>query len=195
MKGVLVVFSTLLLLTLGASMVNAGGPIPNVQVYFTSDWGTYGQTALVECPDAPHNTVLDSFYVVASNFNMWMIGIEYFLSLPFQINPLAQEVPNGGLVIGTAWIFPGIAISWPLPQNAFVPFAVTKIKFLYRCTLCQDGTDICIHVLNHQDTGFVRAVRWPDITFVNGIGMTSMICPTVPVEETTWGGIKALYQN
>jgi hypothetical protein len=193
MRKVLVVFSALLILVLGSSIASA--QIPNVQVYFTSDWGTYGQTALPECPPDPPGSVYDSLYVVASNFNMWMVGIEYYLSLPPQIMPIGFETPDGGLDIGTPWLLPGIATSWPMPQNAFVPYAVTKIKFFYNCQLCYQGINVPIDVMAYNGAGTtVRGISWPSITPVLGIGMRSSICWTVPVEETTWGNIKALYE-
>jgi hypothetical protein len=193
MRKVLVVFSALLLLTLGASMVNAGGPIPNVGVYFTSDWGTYGHTALPECPPDPPGTVFDSLYVVANNFNMWMIGAEYQVLYPPQIIWLADN--TGGINIGASPT--GIATTWPIPQNAFVPFAVNKVYFIYNCQLCYEGVNAPIVVVANPASisGQVQAVSWPGILVTFGIGMTSLICPTIPVEETTWGNIKAMYQD
>ncbi len=191
MKKVLVIFSAMMLLTLGASWVHAGGPIPNVQVYFTSDWGTYGQAQIPECPPNPPGTVLDSLYVVANNFGMWMSAIEYQVIYPPQIMWLSDY--TGGLDIGTSPT--GIATAWPLPQNAFVPFAVNKVLFIYLCQLCYEGTNIPIDVVPHPDSGLLRAVRWPDNFIVHAIGMRSLICPTIPVEETTWGNIKALYNE
>jgi hypothetical protein len=125
---------------------------------------------------------------VASNFGMWMSAIEYGIIYPPQLLFIGDD--TGGLDIGNS--ASGIATSWPFPINAFSPVLVNKIKFFYLCQLCYE-TDIPIVVVQHPITGFLRAVRWPDNVLFNGVGLTSLICPTVPAEETTWGNIKALY--
>jgi hypothetical protein len=178
---------------MGASLVNAGGPIPNIQVYFTSEWGTYGQTHLQECPPDPPGTVVGTLYIVAINFNMWMSAVEYQVNYPPQFIWLADN--TGGIDIGQSPT--GIATSWPLPQNAFVPYAVNTVTFIYNCQLCNSGPNIPICVVPNPAaiSGQVQAVRWPDGTLIPAIGMKSLICPTIPVEETSWGQIKALYND
>lgn len=190
MRKVLVVVSALLVLALGASIVSA--QIPNVQVYFTSDWGTYGAAHLDQCPAGTVGTL----YVVANNFNMWMSAIEFYIEMPalLGMSVIAESYPNDGLAIGTSYISPGVAIAWPLPQNAYSPCLVAEITVLYGGVCCDEGENIPIIVHPHGDTGLVRAVRWPDNGTVLGVGQTSLICPTVPAEETTWGNIKALYE-
>jgi hypothetical protein len=187
MRKVLVVFSALVILALGTSIVSAQ-PIPNVQVYFTSEWGTHGITAIEECPGVG---VLDTVYVVASNFNMWMSAAEYMVEYPPEVIHLADN--TGGIDIGASDT--GIATSWPLPQNAFVPFAVNAVTIMYNCVGCP-RTDIPINVVPNPASisGQVQAVRWPDNSLITAVGMLSLICPTVPVEETSWGKIKALYE-
>lgn len=187
MRKVLIISTALLILVLGASISSA--QIPNVQVYFTSDYGTYGHTHLDSCPDVPGG--LDSLYVVASNFGMWMSAIEYKVVYPWIFTWLTDN--TGGLDIGASPT--GITSAWTFPLNAFFPVSVNKVYFLYNCQKCYEGTDIPIDVVPHPETGFVRAVRWPDDATVNAIGMRSLICPTIPTEETTWGTIKALYNN
>jgi hypothetical protein len=186
MRKVLVV-SALLILVLGTSIASAQ-PIQNIQVYFTSEWGAYGKTTLDECP----GPVLGTLYVVASNFNMWMIGVEYKVEYPPEVTWLADN--TGGISdIGDSPT--GIATAWSLPQNAFVPFAVNEVTVLYNCTGCP-RTDIPINVVPNPGalSGQVHAVRWPDNVLIPAVGMVSLICPTIPVEETTWGTIKALYE-
>jgi hypothetical protein len=39
------------------------------------------------------------------------------------------------------------------------------------------------------------AVRWPDTTAIDLVGMTSLVCPgPVSTSTTTWGAVKALYR-
>lgn len=183
MRKVLFIFSALLILSLGTSIVSA--QTPNVQVFFDE---YFGQTHLAQCPPGAPGSVIDSAYVVASNFSMWISAIEYGIVYPPQLIFLGDD--TGGLDIGNSGS--GIASSWPFPINGYSPVLVNKIKFIYNCQLCFEQ-DIPIVVIPHPLTGFVRAVRWPDNNLFNGVGMTSLICPTVPAEETTWGNIKALY--
>jgi hypothetical protein len=187
MRKVLVILAALVLLTLGATWVNAQ-PIPNVQVYFTSEWDAYGKTAIEECP----GFVIGTLYVVASNFNMWMSAVEYQVEYPPEVTWLADN--TGGIDIGSSPA--GIATSWPLPQNAFVPCSVNDVTVLYNCEGCP-REDIPILVVPNPGaiSGNVQAVRWPDGALIPAIGMLSYICPTVPAEETSWGQIKALYDN
>ena len=183
MRKVLFVFSALLILSLGTSIVSA--QTPNVQVFFDE---YFGQTHLSQCPDAPTGTVVGTAYVVASNFGMWISAVEYGINYPAQLGFLGDN--TGGLDIGSS--ASGIASSWPFPINGYNPVLVNTVSFIFNCQLCFDQ-DIPIQVIPHPLTGFVRAVRWPDNILFNGVGMTSLICPTVPSEETTWGNIKALY--
>jgi hypothetical protein len=187
MRKVLVVVSALLILALGTSITSAQTPIPNLQVYFTSDWGTYGAAQLQTCP----GFVVGTIYVVANNFNMWMSAAEYQVLYPPEVIWVADN--TGGIDIGSSPA--GIATSWALPQNAFVPFAVNTVTVLYNCAGCPT-TDIPIVIVPNPGSisGQVQAVRWPDNSLIPAIGMTSLICPTVPAEETTWGSIKALYE-
>jgi hypothetical protein len=188
MRKVLVVLPALLLLTLAASSVNAQ-PIPNIQVYFTTEYGVYGKTHLDECPGVG---VVDQIYIVASNFNMWMIAVEYKVQYPPYVSLVADV--TGGIDIGFSDV--GIATSWPLPQNAFVPFAVNKPWIQYNCEGCPCD-NICFKVVPNPSalSGQVQAVRWPDNALIIGVGMESLICPTIPVEDTSWGQIKALYDK
>ena len=183
MKKVLFVFSALLILSLGTSIVSA--QTPNVQVFFDE---YYGVTHLDSCPPESPGTVTGYLYVVASNFNCWISAIEYMIEYPPDL--LFTLDMTGGLNLGTSQI--GLATSWTFPINGFNPVLVNKVMFTFNCQLCFEQ-DIPITVVPHPDTGFLRIVRWSDSALISGVGMTSLICPTVPAEETTWGNIKALY--
>lgn len=208
MKKTLVVVVAIAI-ALSASVASA--QIPNVVVYFDL---TYTQMDAL-CPPDPAGTVATELYVVANNFNMWMSAIEYMVELPPSLMFLGDIDPTGGgwagsqLKIGSS--VTGIGISWPLPANAFVPLRCQKISVLWQCQnlgtveapncVLADGvtgfTDHTINVYKYPTSADgPRAVRWPDNVVVGGVGLTSVICgQTIPVEETTWGGIKALYDE
>jgi hypothetical protein len=194
MKKVLVV---VFVVALGLFAVQSNAQVPNVGVYFHTDgYGGYSQMA-ANCPAAPAGTVLDSVYVVAYNFNMWVVGIEYQIEYPTMVSWVADRFTAGQLKIGSSPV--GIGITWTLPQNGFGALLTQKAWFLWMCT-----EDDCVNplyqntpwVVNpHPISGQLRAVRWPDNAPVPGVGLTSLLCPwTIPTEETTWGGIKAMYE-
>jgi hypothetical protein len=194
MKKVLVVVFAV---AIGLFAVQSNAQIPNVGVYFHHDgYGGYSQMA-ADCPAAPAGTLVDSVYVVAYNFNMWVIGIEYKIEYPTLVSFMADIITPAQLKIGSSAI--GIGITWPLPQNGFGALLCQKALFLWMCE-----ADDCVNVLHHNtpwvvvphpDSGLLRAVRWPDVGTVAGVGLTSLLCPwTIPTEETTWGGIKAMYE-
>jgi hypothetical protein len=188
MRKVLLVFSALLIISLGTSIVSA--QTPNVQVFFDE---YFGKTHLDQCPVDPPGTVIGNAYVVASNFNVWISAIEYAIQYPPQLIFAGDN--TGGLDIGQSaanGLNGGIATSWPFPINGYSPVLVNTVSFIFNCQLCFTQ-DIPIVVVNHEQTGFIRIATWPDNILVNGVGMKSLICPTVPAEDTTWGSIKALY--
>ena len=177
MKRSLIVFAIVLLA--GAAVASA--QVPNVEFHFKH----VGEAEIV-CGGMD---VLDTAFVVANNFAMWMSAIEYQVVYPPEMLFLGDN--TGGLNIGNSMM--GIATSWPFPINAFGSAIVNTVTFVWKCDGCP-RTDIPVPVVPHPITGFVRAVRWPDNALISGIGMTSLICPTIPIEETSWGKIKEIYK-
>jgi hypothetical protein len=186
MKRVLVVVFAV---AIGLSAIHASAQVPNVTIYFDKNMSIAGKN----CPAAPLGTILDSCYVVANNFNMWMNAIEYYIDYPPQVSFFGDFFPPDRLTIGSSGVYPGVGVSWPLPANSFGALVIQKAKFIWMCDNCETKN---IHwtVLPYGTQPTVRAVRWPDLVIVPGVGMTSLICPLTPVEETTWGGIKAMYE-
>jgi hypothetical protein len=197
MKKVLVVVFAVVL---GVFAVQASAQLPNVGVYFHHDgWGGYSQMA-ADCPAAPAGTVVDQAYVVANNFNMWVVGIEYMIEYPVEVTWNADIIVSGQLKIGQSPT--GIAITWQLPQNGFAQLLCQEVLFTWMCEEGYCGPDPMPNNIPwvvvpspYSVSGQVQAVRWPDNGLVTGVGLTSLICPwTIPTEETTWGGIKAMYK-
>jgi hypothetical protein len=184
MKKVLVVVFAV---AFGLSAV-ANAQTPNVAVYF--DEGLQFQQGV--CPGAPIGTVQQNLFVVANNFGIWMNAIEYAISYPPQLAFLGDLMIPGAISIGNSPT--GIAIAFPVPQNAFVQNVVQQVSVLWMCNDCALNQDAPLIVLPHPSFGLVRAVEWPNLNTHLGVGMTSLICATTPVQETTWGGIKALYE-
>jgi hypothetical protein len=171
----------------------ASAQTPYVAVYFDD---TY-QTMTADCPDAPPGTVPDSAYVVTHNWNMWVNAIEYAIAYPPQIFWTGDQIAPGILAIGQSDVtLGGIGMTWPLPANGFGSLFLQKFFFFWMCEGCDGNWDSPITVVPYPQSGQVRAVRWPDLAIFQGVGLTSLICPSpgIPVEEKTWGGIKALYE-
>jgi len=166
---------------------------PYVAVYF--DMEDYSRSIAI-CPPEPIGAVIDSIYVVAGNFNMWMNAIEYAIEYPDVVLWGGDMIDDYGvLMIGNS---PGgITLAWTLPANAFEPLLVQKARFIWMCT--DNDIYACgekhIRPVAHPVSGQIRAVRWPDLATFSAVGYWAVICPCIsPTEETTWGGIKALYQ-
>ncbi len=184
MKKVLVVVFAV---ALGLSAV-ASAQVPNVAVYFDKDL----QFQQGNCPAEAPGTVSQTLYVVANNFGIWMNGIEYQITYPPQITWLGDFPVPGALSIGSSPL--GIGITFPTPLEAFTQAVVQTVNVLWMCDHCEPLIEYPIVVGPFPSSGLVRAVRWPDLHTVIGVGMTSLICATTPIQETTWGQIKALYE-
>ena len=183
MKKVLAVVLTVAFVSMWAYAATA--QTPHVVVFFDEN---YTQTTAV----CGGNGVTGTLYVVAVNFNMWISAIEYAVNYPPSILWLA-DIPKTPLNIG---VTPGgVASSWGLPQNGFAPLGVMDVLFSWQCDDCSTSPNDPIVVATHPQTGHIRAARYPDNVLVDGVGLTSLVCPVVPVEDKTWGGVKALYDN
>lgn len=158
--------------------------VPHVAIFFDNKL----QTQAMDCPG---QGVLDTLYVVAINWNCFVQGIEYGIEYPPQLLWLA-DVDTPDVTLGNSPT--GLSAAWSLPQNGFFPIVIHKVIVLWQCDNCQ-SPDGPLRVVPHPLFGFVRVVQWPSFTFTNGIGLTGLVCPTVPTEETTWGGIKAMYDR
>lgn len=193
MKRILVVVCAV---AIGVSAISASAQIPNVGVFFDENF----KTMWADCPNEGPLTVLDTCYVVAHNLNMWVGSIEYAIDYPpymywtgdFVPDEATEENPDGVLVIGNSEM--GISIVYPIPRNGFVGMMTQLSFFFWNCTGCNgDPTHQTVVVIPNPSSGQLRALQWPDLAEVPLVGMTSDLCAPVPVEETTWGGIKALY--
>jgi hypothetical protein len=167
----------------------ASAQTPNVAVYF--DQGLQYQQAV--CPTAPIGTVADTLYVVANNFDIWMQRVEFAIYYPPEVMWLGDILPPGATSTGNSATCIGITYTTPLP--AFIQAVVLMVSVLWMCDGC------VLHQIEYPiDVGpcpgqpWPRAVEWPNLSVHFGVGMRSVICFSTPVQETTWGKVKALYQ-
>ena len=167
---------------------------PNIQIYF-DDGLTLGSA---NCPNAPIGTVMDTLYVVANNFDAWISAVEFQVFYPPQLFFVADNLDTP-LSIGSSPT--GISIAWATPKSCFGSTVLAQVLVIWQCNDCvsivggvpNPDAPIDIGPNPGQNLTAARAVEWPNQTTFDIVGMRSLICATVPVEETTWGQIKALY--
>jgi len=185
MKKVLAVVLTVAFVSMWAYTATA--QTPHVVVFFDEDFWT--ETTAV----CGGSGVLDTLAVVAVGFNMFVSAIEYSINYPPSTTWIA-DMPVADLNLGNTQS--GVATGWgDIPQNGFAPLLVMNVLIQWECDDCGTSLNDPIVVSPHPLTGFIRAARFPDNELIEGVGLTSLVCPTVPVEEKTWGGVKALYDS
>lgn len=185
-KVLAVVFAAVLV---GMFAYSADAQVPNIQVYFDN---THTQTA-TEC--RPGGQFLDGLFVVANNFNNFAQAVEFQVNYPPAIQ-WTSDSHNAPLFVGNSAA--GIALSYQIPQNAFVQWRIMTAAFVYNCIDCDDAQFFGGGPQPVVVSGYLAALA-PRYTTIGGVeidvlGMTSLICPgTVGTEETSWGQIKSLY--
>ena len=137
--------------------------------------------------------VLDTLYVTAIRFGASIKEVHYKIVYPDQITWLMDfDVPagtEGNTVIGISEVF-----DEPIP--AFGKTAVAKVLVQWECDGCEAWMDQHLPVLApHPSVGALRVVTWPELEVVTPHIWGSWICPIIPVDESTWGKIKALYKE
>jgi hypothetical protein len=174
-------------------------PVPYVQVYFDdASNGSYGETQ-THCGQAGYPVYL---YVVARNFESWLAALEYKIELPEGIMYVGENIQpptQGGMVVYGNSIN-GLTVSWELPRNAYgepgVLISTVVGIWTAECN-CQYGPQpIVVQAYPYPNPkNGPSGVRWPDLVELPAVGMTSLVCPgPVATQESTWGGIKALYR-
>ena len=211
MKKALAAVLVLALVGLSAGVVSA--QVANVQVYFNGNpaYNSFNGTS-AECQPAGTNQEL---YVVFLNWNMFIQGAEFSIDYPAALFPAGETAPMNTLVIGSSNAdgtstlgsgpgHGGIALAFNLPQNGFAPLLALTVHAIWTASCdCMGSGGPQAMVVRGQHYAEIgqggqpdpRVVRWPDYAEIAGVGMTSLICPgPVATQQTTWGGVKALYR-
>ncbi|MCH7548656.1 MAG: hypothetical protein IH969_03805 [Candidatus Krumholzibacteriota bacterium] len=164
--------------------------VPRVQWFFDAD---FTQTDK-DCDGSLNNIG----YVVAVNFNAFISAVEYRIDYPprdfsWEFDLVVNE--NQFFIGSTPF---GIASAWSLPLDCFQPTVIMQVLYDWSgCNNCNPAanTNQPIVAGPNPSSGRLRFVRFPDNAEFDAIGMLSLVCPgTIPVEETTWGQVKALYR-
>jgi hypothetical protein len=185
-KRVLITGFALLLLTLCIAPASAQVQ-PFIGAFFNE--GLTEETK--DCPGA----VLDTLYVAMYNANAFVIGAQYQITYPASMNWLADV----GTPPATIGITPtGISMGYPLPLNGFFPILLHSVLIQWFCQDCTGSVNDQLVVGTHpQFPGSPFWTNWPAFDQFPAIGLTSTICqePPIATEETTWGKLKALYNE
>jgi hypothetical protein len=171
--------------------------VPFVHVYFDDGSnGSYGETQ-AECGQ-PGSLV--SLYVVAQNFNSWMTAVEYKVSFPDGIMFIGDAYPTvPGITLNYGNSRDGNVVSWQIRRDGWAPLLISTIAGLWTSDCdCQYGpypVVVGAYPYPVDPPSGPTGLTWPDERRVSAVGMTSLVCPgPVPTQESTWGGIKALYR-
>lgn len=147
-------------------------------------------------------------YLVAHNWNMFVAAVDYQVSLPVsgallfisETFPVLPGSPPGYLTLPAVPFgnsTSGMAVAYNLPRSGFSPLLITTITTLWTglCDCSQGPQAIVVGPYPGVGKTAPSGVRWPDIEEFAAVGMTSLLCPgPVSTQETTWGGVKALYR-
>jgi len=173
------------LMVISAATVSA--QTPYIAVYFDN-------TYQVESTVAPGGCLgigtLDTLYIALSNANAFVSGVEFAVNYPPEINWVA-DLGTQPVTIGNTQS--GISMGWSTPQNGFGTVFICGVLVQWQCDTCP-GTDIPMPVVANPNTLFLGFTDFPNFNQYPAAGLTSLICATVPAEETTWGKVKALYE-
>jgi hypothetical protein len=187
MRKVLLTFAIVATIAIASS---ASAQTPYFQVYFDQAM----QESSADCPAAPLGTVVDTLYVVAHNFNTWVTATDFMVDYGTHLSWLGEFAIGTTLKLGDSPT--GVAITWQSRRNGWGPIPMLQVTVLWQCNDCNgiSGTPGAeIVVLPNPGKIAPRVVETGTEQFIYGVGMTSLICALVPVEETTWGQIKSLY--
>ena len=142
---------------------------------------------------------LDTLCVVAYNTCL-VLGFEFKVDLGPCLAFIADfdkpGSPGGkpGVTLGNSNTGVSMAFGTPQLGTAF-PVNLLRILVQWQCTDCAVG-NVPVKVVGHPlfnpglDPQYTCLFQIP---LFQAKGLTALICPTVPVEETTWGRVKSLY--
>jgi hypothetical protein len=184
MKKVLAVVLAAALLSVTA--VGAFAQIPFIQWYFDVNMT---QTS-ADCVPGLQNQF---GHIVAVNFNVFLSSVEYSVVYPPTVGWVADLGVNvNQLNIGSSPT--GMSSAWVLPLNTFSPTPILRVLYNW---VCPDGCyGIQAIEVTDSPNGAISYVRFGDNARFTAIGMVSLACPgPIPTEETSWGKVKALYDE
>ena len=182
-KRVIATGFALLILTVGFT-ANVSAQVPFIAVYFDKGLST-------ETTECGGMFELDELFIGMRNFNAFISAVQFRVVYPtfaVWISDSDKQPVSAGNTRD------GFSQGWALPQNGFGAIFVVSALFQWYCDGCEVD-NIPILVGPHPLLGPPGAIRFPDEVFIQAVGLTALVCPTIPTEETTWGQVKELYRE
>lgn len=143
---------------------------PTVKVYF--DEGLTQRTTDCLGPG------LDTLYIVAEDFDAFLTGIEFKLTLPPSMIWIA-DIGLPPVYLGTT--VTGISMGFAIPQNGYQPLVVAKALILWNCVDCS-AINQRVEIDEHPLFNSIRATRWPDYLLIDADGAGATVCPFVALD-------------
>ena len=170
---------------------SAMAQVPNIQVYFDQ-----GHSVTQRDCGQPGN--IDSVYVVMNNWNMNVTGVDFSIQYPSAMIWIADNLPDPSTQTKIGQSPTGVAIAYAncCFLNGFLANDVLHPLFVWGPCDCSTGPKSIV-VGGYTPTGKPKptAIRKEDFQEVEGVGLTSLICPgAIATEPSTWGQVKALYR-
>ncbi len=166
----------------------AAASTPTIATYYDADG-----SQIDDCYSSPE---VADIHVVALNVNAWVLGIRYKIEFPPPFVYLDEHSFFTDPVIGGT-SDTGIEISYPSPVYFSERQLIHKAGAVWTCS---SGCSPYLNV-------YIAPVPYPGLTeievdVVQGETTTTLflntsaavLCPTLPVQQQTWGKIKALYR-
>lgn len=184
-------FATMVVLVLMASVVVVSAQTqPFIAVYFDQAYQVEGNPPAPVGDPCPGIGVPGTLYIALVNANVFVAGVEFAVNYPPEITWVA-DTNTQPVTVGTTPT--GFSMGYGTPQNGFdKAIEVCQVVFLWNCDGCVT-TDSPIIVGPNPNTGFIGYTDFPDNNLLPAVGLTSLICATVPTQDTTWGKVKSLY--
>lgn len=168
----------------------ASAQIPFIAVYFDQ---YYSVEALPPppCSDpCPGIGVIDYLWIALANANAYVTGVDFKVAYPPEMIWMA-DIGTQPVTIGTTNT--GFSMGWALPQNGYNVVPICQVKFMWNCDFCP-APNIPVTVVQNPFTVFLGYSDFPNYQLYPAVGLTALICASVPAEETTWGQVKALFE-
>ena len=173
----------LLLLASSFSTVSAQ---PFVAVYFCGSGADFQEQQVCQ-----GNGVLDTLCIVAQNYcptDNIQFAIDYPPSITWVADFDTQPATFGATPTG-------FNMSWTVQQPPGSVF-ICHVLIQWNCDNCDPPNNDPVRVVPHLVTGFLWSTSCGVLqVLVPMVGLTSLVCATVPVEATTWGRVKELYSQ
>jgi hypothetical protein len=146
----------------------------------------------LEQKNCPGMNAPDFLHVFLFNANQFVVGVDFAISYPTSILFQLDTGHTGNIFFGDTNT--GLSMTWDIPRNGFFPVKIVDVFFLWNCIACELPDDPVVVVPNPFTTDLAY-VSWPDFALHPVVGQTALACATIANEETTWGKVKALYED